>query len=117
MQKLIHFLDISIFNKCEIKLFLFGSQQLIGKAQVLFYLGTKITLSDYPFFFFFKLYLKMKITSFSKLWEMDVHLTINTAGQSVSFVPIYLRDDSSTAKEPTKILLLTGALCPFLVLF
>ena len=56
MQKLIHFLDISIFNKCEIKLFLFGSQQLIGKAQVLFYLGTKITLSDYPFFFFLTLF-------------------------------------------------------------
>lgn len=46
-----------------------------------------------------------------------MHLTINTAGQSVSFVPIYLSDGSSTAKEPTKILLLTGALCPFLVLF
>lgn len=112
LQRLIHFLDIGIFNKCEIKLFLFGESAIYRKGlSFVSHWGTKITLSDYAFVFL--LYLKMKSTSFPNCGRW-MHLTINTAGQSVSFVPIYLSDGSSnTGQEPTKILLLTGALCPF----
>lgn len=106
----------SALQKLWMLLFLLGSQQPTGKAQVLFHLGTTITLGDAVFFLNLSQGVKCFFFQTVKDRHMLTHKGNRAKCQLCSHTSKSCFSLSSVAKEPKEIHLLTGPLCSLLVL-